>query len=114
MVVKLRTSYLLPAELANIANTFVETVKASGISESLILRLLDFLEIDLDLLSISLTAVRTNEFIEEVAEAGAVLDDIFLAFRNTVEVRKRRRYKEKEVHSIYAHFLYQISYKRAK
>ncbi|MEL6560491.1 MAG: DUF6261 family protein [Bacteroidota bacterium] len=93
MVVKLRTSYLLPAELADVTKTVILLVKASGIPESLILRLLDLLQIDLDLLNVALTAVRKNELIEEVAEADAVLDDMFLAFRDTVEIGKRKRDK---------------------
>lgn len=93
MVIRLRTSYLLPAELADVTKTIIFTVKDSGITESLILRLLGLLQIDLDLLNVALTAVRKNELIEEVSEADAVVDDMFLAFRDTVEVGKRRRDK---------------------
>ena len=94
MVVKLRTSYLLPAELADVTKTFITTIRNAGILESLILRLLGLLQIDLDLLNAALTAVRKNELIEEVAEADAVLDDMYLTFRDTVDICKRKRDKE--------------------
>lgn len=91
MLSKLRTSFLLPAELADFIKKMIAIVEESGITHEFLLSIVGLLKVDLEGLRAALTAVRQNVFVEEAAAADAVRDDLFISFRDTVDAAKRRK-----------------------
>lgn len=91
MVKKLSASLLLPAELAETVSAYIRTIVDSGLGNSFILGIIMLLEKDLKGLNNALTAVRVNQLVDDVSEADAIRDDLFIGFRDLVDAYKRRR-----------------------
>ena len=94
MVVPLSSSLLLPAELADTMSRYKSTVTGSGIEEPFLNKIMTLFSADLEELNDAITAVRDNPLIDEVAEADAMRDDLFICFRDMVDAYKRRRKPE--------------------
>ncbi len=91
MIKKLRTSLLLPAELTETVNAYLKSIEEAQLDNSFINRILGMLKDDLDNLNQAITAVRINKLVDDVAEADAIRDDLFIGFRDLVDAYKRRR-----------------------
>ena len=91
MLNKLRTSLLLPAELVETINSYLEILPEGESSDPFLSALKDLLKEDVSRLSDAITAVRVNTLVTEVAELDAVRDDLFIGFRDIVDATKRRR-----------------------
>lgn len=101
MLEKLRTSLLLPAELADTTTRYKQTLIDLGILpgeaeppatvEPFIQRIFTLLDDDLTQMSAVLTAVRQNQLVTELAKADAIRDDLFIGFRDLVDASKRRQ-----------------------
>lgn len=99
MTKKLRTSYLLPTELAETTNSFMRAINDVGLKDPFIDRITALLQDDLKELNQAITAVRSIQLVNEVASADAVRDDLFIGFRDIVDAYRRRRDpKFKEAH----------------
>ncbi|MDW3192655.1 MAG: DUF6261 family protein [Cytophagales bacterium] len=104
MLEKLRTSLLLPAELADTTTRYKQTLIDQGILpgeteppatiEPFIERIFTLLDEDLTQMSTVLTAVRQNQLVTELAKADAIRDDLFIGFRDLVDASKRRQQTE--------------------
>lgn len=94
MITKLRTSFLLPAELTEITSKFISTTEQANITEPYVQKLLDLLRKDVKDLNKALTSLRVNSMVVAAAEADGIRDDLFIAFRDTVEIGKRRQKTE--------------------
>lgn len=88
---KLRTSLLLPAELSEIVAAYLRTIEDSGLENPFISGIVTLLTADLTKLNQAITAVRINQLVDDVAEADAIRDDLFIGFRDMVDTHKRRR-----------------------
>lgn len=91
MLKSLRTSYLLPAELSETISRYLHAISESGLSDPFVTKLTELLSAGAETLSQALTAVRVNALIENVAEADAIRDDLFIGFKDLVNAGKRRR-----------------------
>ena len=94
MLNKLRTSLLLPAELAEAAAKYIQSIASEGLSDPFIDKVTTLLNKGIDQLKEALTAVRVNVLIERVAEADAIRDDSYIGFKDMVDAAKRRRSEE--------------------
>ncbi len=104
MLEKLRTSLLLPAELSDTTTQYKQTLSASSIIsdeatppatvEPFIQTIVNLLDEDQKQLASSLTAVRQNQLVSELAKADAIRDDLFIGFRDLVDAGKRRQQDE--------------------
>jgi hypothetical protein len=90
MIIKLRTSYLQPGELAETANAFLQKVNSFTPLDPFLERITNLLQEDLSTLNNALTAVRINALVKAVSEADALRDDLFIAFRDSLDILKRR------------------------
>ncbi|MEL6562019.1 MAG: DUF6261 family protein [Bacteroidota bacterium] len=90
MLKKLRTSFLLPAELSEIIKSYVKAVRKSGISHDFLNVVISLLLIDVENLKLAIQAIRLNALVKLVAQADAVRDDLFLSFRDIVDAARRR------------------------
>lgn len=90
MLKKLRTSYLLPAELLAIANDYTAIFNESKINDPFVTRVLNFLSEGQTSMQQALTAVRQNTLITELSEADAVRDDLYIGFRDWIDANRRR------------------------
>lgn len=88
---KLRTSLLLPAELAETVSSYLRIIAAAGLADPFINRIISLLTADLVVLNKAITAVRLNNYVDEVSSADAIRDDLFIGFRDLVDAYKRRR-----------------------
>ncbi|MDW3192274.1 MAG: DUF6261 family protein [Cytophagales bacterium] len=91
MLNKLRTSLLLPAELVETINSYLEIIPVTESSDAFLNVVTGLLREDVSRLSDAITAVRVNTLVNEVAELDAVRDDLFIGFRDMVDATKRRR-----------------------
>ena len=91
MLNKLRTSLLLPAELVETINNYLEIIPDGESSDSFLNVLQDLLKEDVSRLNDAITAVRINTLVNEVAELDAIRDDVFIGFKDMVDATKRRR-----------------------
>ncbi len=91
MLNKLRTSLLLPAELVETINNYLEILPSDDTTDPFINTLKDLLVEDVSRLKDAITAVRINTLVTEVAELDATRDDLFIGFRDMVDATKRRR-----------------------
>ncbi|WP_109831300.1 DUF6261 family protein [Reichenbachiella versicolor] len=90
-MIKLRTSYLLPAELAETTANYLKAIQEAGITDPFVLKIVDLLELDLEALQQALVAVRLNQLVSELSKLDALRDDLFIGFRDLVDANKRRR-----------------------
>jgi len=88
---KLRTSLLLPAELAETTASYLRLIAEAELAEPFIARITTLLTEDLTMLNSAITAVRLNNYVEDVSLADAIRDDLFIGFRDTVDAYARRR-----------------------
>ena len=91
MLKKLRTSYLLPAELLETILKYISALELSGIAHTFIASIIQLLKTDVENLKKVIIAVRQNRQVERVSEADALRDDLFIGFRDSVDAFKRRR-----------------------
>ena len=91
MIRKLRTSFLLPAELAETTSKYVRATEEAQVVEPYVQKLLGLLKNDISALNRALTRLRVNSKVEALAEADGVRDDLFVAFRDMVDIGKRRQ-----------------------
>ena len=94
MIKPIRTSLLLPAELAEISTQFKNAIEKAAINHSFINTLLTLLAEDIDQISQALTGVRLNQLVDDLLEADAVRDDSFLGFKNHINNAQRRKGEE--------------------
>lgn len=90
MIKKLRTSFLLPAELVSTASRYVAATADLSAADPFIARITGLLTADIATLNAALTAVRTNKLVDDVAAADATRDDLFVGFRDLIDAHKRR------------------------
>lgn len=91
MIVKLRTSFLMPAELSETTSKYVKATEEVNVQEPYVLKLLGLLKEDVSFLNKSLTRQRANSKIDSLNEADAVRDDLLIAFRDLIDIGKRRQ-----------------------
>ncbi|MEO9850309.1 MAG: DUF6261 family protein [Reichenbachiella sp.] len=91
MLKNLRTSLLLPAELAETVNAYLKSIQETIPDEPFIGKITAMLNEDLNQLNQAITAVRQNALVDDVAVSDAIRDDIFIGFRDLVDAYKRRR-----------------------
>ncbi|MEP1096066.1 MAG: DUF6261 family protein [Cyclobacteriaceae bacterium] len=91
MIKKLRTSYLLPAELTETISKYLKAIVDVSLENPFIALLINLLETDNERLNQAITAVRINRLIEDVSEADALRDDLFVGFRDMLYAFKRRK-----------------------
>lgn len=91
MIKKLRTSYLLPEELAKTVEKYLELTKPLAQTEPFIGKVTHLLEENLEKLNVALETVHLNKFVSKVAAADATRDDLFIGFRETIDSQKRRK-----------------------
>ena len=91
MLKKLRTSFLLPAELSEIIKSYIQVVRDTGISHDFLNVVISLLLVDIENLKGAILAIRLNKLVQEVAQADAVRDDLFLSFRDVIDAAKRRQ-----------------------
>lgn len=94
VVVKLSTSLLLPAELAEIGGAYIKAIEESALENPYILGVLALLAKDLATLNHAMAVVRKIELVNEVAELDNLRDDLFMAFRDLVSSFRLRRAAE--------------------
>lgn len=101
MMEKLRTSFLLPAELADTVLRYQQVLVDGAIlpneggdteaREPFLQKVFTFLNDDQKRVQKALTAVRSNLLVEALTEADATRDDLFIGFRDTIDAFKRRK-----------------------
>lgn len=91
MIKKLRTSYLLPAELTETISRYLKAMDDVKLKDPFIKRIGGLLETDNETLNQAITAVRINRLIDDVSEADALRDDLFIGFRDMLDAYKRRK-----------------------
>ncbi|WP_109832650.1 DUF6261 family protein [Reichenbachiella versicolor] len=90
-MIKLRTSYLLPAELAETTANYLKAIQEASITDPFVLKIVALLESDLEALQQAIMAVRLNQLVSELSKTDALRDDLFIGFRDLVDANKRRR-----------------------
>ena len=91
MIYKLRTSFLLSAELSETTSKYILLTEQAGVAEPYVQKLLLLLKEDVKDLSRALTRLTVNSKVEATAEADRVRDDFMIAFSDMVDIGKRRR-----------------------
>ena len=91
MIKKLRTSFLLPAELAETAGKYVAATADLSAADPFIARITGLISADIETLNAAITAVRTNKLVDDVAAADALRDDLFIGFKDLIDAHKRRK-----------------------
>ena len=91
MIKILRTSYLLPAELAETTSRYLDALAESQLSDPFLERLITLLEAGISTLQEALVAVRTNGLVKAVKAADALRDDLFIGLKDLVKAGQRRR-----------------------
>lgn len=94
MIYKLRTSFLLPAELGETTSKYIFETEQAGVAEPYVAKLLGVLKEDVKDLNKALTKLTVNSKVEATAEADGVRDDLLIAFRDMVDIGKRRQNPE--------------------
>ncbi len=90
MIKKLRTSFLMPAELAETASKYVAATATLSTADPFIARITGLITTDITQLNQAITAVRVNKLVDDVAEADAARDDLFIGFKDLIDAYKRR------------------------
>ncbi|MEP5612318.1 MAG: DUF6261 family protein [Cyclobacteriaceae bacterium] len=91
MIKKLQVSYLRPAELTQTISNFLKAIDELDLEDPFIDRIVKLLEADNERLRQAITAVRINRLIDDVSEADALRDDLFIGFRDMLDACKRRK-----------------------
>lgn len=91
MLKKLRTSFLLPAELSEIIKSYIQAVRDSGINHDFLNVIITLLLLDVEKLKLAIQAIRLNALVQLVAQADAIRDDLFISFRDMVDAARRRK-----------------------
>lgn len=89
MINKPNASLLLPGELAYAIKSYVETVELAHLEETFIDRIINLLIQDMGVLEEAIIAMHKDKLIEEVVQADAVRDDLFIGFCDFVAAHKR-------------------------
>ena len=91
MIKKLQVSYLRPAELTQTISNYLQAIDELDLEDPFIDRIIELLEADNEMLREAITAVRVNKLIDDVSEADALRDNLFIGFRDTLDAAKRRK-----------------------
>ena len=90
MLKKLRTSFLLPAELAEIIGKYIIAILTLGTVDPFIMRIIGLLQTDEKNIKGALSVVK-NAKIRAVAEADSIREDLFVGLRDNIESSRRRK-----------------------
>lgn len=93
MLKKLRTSFLVPAELGEIIGKYIIVVLAMGTVDPFIMRIIRLLQEDEMNIKGALAVVK-NAKIKAVSEADSIREDLFVGLRNNIDSSKRRKSEE--------------------
>ncbi|MEQ8473916.1 MAG: DUF6261 family protein [Marinoscillum sp.] len=90
MIVKLRTSYLLAGELVDTGNAYLKAVSDAGLANDFMLKIVEHEEEGVRSLNEALMTSRRNEHVIPLEQANVHRENLFIAFRDTIDAYKRR------------------------
>lgn len=91
MLQKLRTSYLLSAELSETFSKYMEAVEKVTVTEPFVAKVTGLLKGNIADLDEAIAKLKTDQLIEPTAAADEDRYDLLIGFRNQVLVGKRRK-----------------------
>ena len=87
MITKLRTSFLLPAELSETTSKYINLTEQAGVVEPYVQKLLVLLKGNVQDLNKALTRLTVNSKVEATAEADGVRDDLMIINKSGITIR---------------------------